>query len=382
MVEYTTGVKSETRRVENDPVSKYFLSWENPALDSPWSLRTCVRVIASRIYRRGRSNFHTQACADLLIGVGVSRLPIRNRPPYARRLHPLTRTPSESMRTVIFMKNMHTITKTPFPNIAERVVLPNGKPLEDAVIWPGFCQEELGLDPDKLWNELLAFPTWPNDKPIPFRERGDDPHWIDGDHLALHYRGREIKRRKMWVQSGYEKGYRHYGYTGWQHKISYATHAIEFVPPIQRLAKPLNAWFVRSGYVPHNHYIVTCYEDRKDNIGYHSDKDKDFAEDSFFVVIKFGAPRMFAFRVPGADDPFLVRELSAGTAIFVRCKARNAANDLVQHGVPVMDDYVGQSGSIVSRCIETVVPWDQVKRQIKNRADRAASAAMQLAARF
>ena len=208
-------------------------------------------------------------------------------------------------------------------------------------------------------------PPWPNDKSIPFREGGSDPHWIDGKHLALNYRGGAVKRGKIWCQADYASGLRRYGYTGWQHDIGYATHAVESVPPIQRLADRLNVGLVRSGHVAHNHWIVTKYSDQEDNIGLHSDKDHDFAENSFFVVIKFGAPREFAFQLAGEKEkPFLVRTLSAGTAIFVRCKAVGAANDIVKHGVPEMDAAVGLSGSIVSRCIRTLVPWDEVARKI------------------
>lgn len=256
----------------------------------------------------------------------------------------------------------------PFPDKAERLVLPGGRVLEDALVWPDFCQDELGLDPDELWAALQALPHWPNDQEIPFRELGDSPHWVSGSHRALNYRGHELRRHKIWAQSDYAKGLLRYGYTGWQHRISFATHAVEYVPPILQMAERLNAGLIRSGHLPHNHWIVTRYDDEHDNIGFHSDKDRDFAANSFFIVIKFGAARDFAFRLPGESMPFFARSLQAGTAIFVRCKGPDAANDLVEHGVPPMHTPVGSSGSIVSRCIETVIPWDQEKRGIEKLA--------------
>ena len=255
----------------------------------------------------------------------------------------------------------------PFPDKAERLVLPDGRVLEDALVWPAFCQEELGLDPDELWAALQALPHWPSDQEIPFRELGDAPHWVSGSHTALNYRGHELRRHKIWAQSDYARGLLRYGYTGWQHRISFATHAVEYVPPILQLAERLNAGLIRSRHLPHNHWIVTRYDDEHDNIGFHSDKDRDFAADSFFIVIKFGAARDFAFRLPGEGEPFFARSLQAGTAIFVRCKGSNAANDLVQHGVPPMLTLVGPSGSLVSRCIETVIPWDRVRREVEKR---------------
>lgn len=258
----------------------------------------------------------------------------------------------------------------PLPPHAERLRLPDGRMLEDAIIWPEFCQDELALDPDELWRDLLAMPTWPADREIPFRRAGDDPHWISGEHAALRYRGCAVKRDKIWCQSEYSEGLRRYGYTGWQHRISMATHAVELVQPVHRLAQRLNAGLVRSGHRPHNHWIVTRYAGAEDNIGFHSDKEKDFAENSYFIVIKLGAPRPFAFRMRPSDSdpnpkPFFNEVLSTGSAVLVRCKTPGAANDIVQHGVPTVGTAVGMSGSIVSRCITTVIPWEEEVRRVE-----------------
>jgi len=255
----------------------------------------------------------------------------------------------------------------PFPEQAERLMLPDGRVLEDAVIWPGFCQDELGLDPNKLWAELLTIPTWPSTQEIPFRPAGDAPRWIPGEQSALRYRGRPVKRDKIWLQSDYAEGLRKYNYTGWQHRISYATQAIESVPSMRRLTERLNAGLVPSGHQPHSHWILTRYDNADDGIGFHSDKDPDFAVNSFFIVIKFGAPRPFAFRMRGAKQPFFSRTLSAGSAVFVRCKADGAANNLVQHGVPPLTAPVGASGSLVSRCITTQIPWETVHLEVRRR---------------
>lgn len=270
----------------------------------------------------------------------------------------------------------------PFPPQAERIILPGGRPLEDAVIWPNFCQEVLELDPHQIWKALAKFPTWPHNEKLLFRPKGDKPHWISGEQPALKYRGNVLRRSKMWCQSDYKAGLARYGYTGWQHAISYATHDVEYVLPVKQLAEKLNEGLAEPGRAePHNHWIVTRYEDQEDNIGFHSDKNKDFAENSFFVVIKFGEPRPFAFRLPPKNEndepndqrPFFSRALSPGTAIFVRCKAPTgelaAANELVQHGVPAHDAVVGESGSIVSRCIITRTPWDKVRSMIDKRPE-------------
>ncbi len=258
----------------------------------------------------------------------------------------------------------------PFPAKAERLSLPDGRVLEDAVVWPDFCQDELGINPELLWSELTALPEWPSDKEIVFRDRGDDPQWITGEQRALNIRGHTLKRDKIWFQSDYENGLLRYGYSGWQHRISYATHDIEYAPSLTRLlTERLNKGLSKSGHQLHNHWIVTRYENQEDNIGMHSDKDKDFAPDSFFIVIKFGAPRRFAFQLPDKRKPFYDQILKAGTAIFVRCKGDNAANDLVLHGVPVTNENVGSSGSIVGRCIITRHTWAEVHREVRIRME-------------
>lgn len=260
----------------------------------------------------------------------------------------------------------------PFPAHAEKLKLPDGRVLDDAIVWPDFMQEQLGLDPAELWRDLLDVPVWPDDGPIPFRRDGSDPHWVRGSHPALRYRGHELKRRKLWLQSGYAKGLRRYGYTGWQHAISFATGAVEHVPPARTFLERLNDGLKRWGQPLHNHLIVTAYENEDHGIGFHSDKDGDFAPDSYFIVVKLGAPRPFAFRLRPTDEeknpkPFFDEVLSAGTAVMVRAKAPAAANSLVQHGVPAGVEPVGVSGSIVTRSIATVFPWERVEREAARR---------------
>ena len=49
-------------------------------------------------------------------------------------------------------------------------------------------------------------------------------------------------------------------------------------------------------------------------------------------------------------------------------------NALVKHGVPPCEDAVGASGSIVSRCITTRIPWEKLHAQaqavIENRKEK------------
>ena len=81
-----------------------------------------------------------------------------------------------------------------------------------------FAQEKLNCDPAKLQNDL-------EDK-YPVRGKGAsiawaEPQWVEGENEALHYRGRALKRGKMWFQIGNPRtaGFVKYFYTGWQRAV-------------------------------------------------------------------------------------------------------------------------------------------------------------------
>ena len=38
--------------------------------------------------------------------------------------------------------------------------LPDGRVLQDACIWEGFIQEDLGIDPVEFWETIHAYPRW------------------------------------------------------------------------------------------------------------------------------------------------------------------------------------------------------------------------------
>lgn len=68
-------------------------------------------------------------------------------------------------------------------------------------IWviPQFAHTVLDVDPAALQQRL--------EDNYPVRGKGDAidwarPQWVEGDNDALHYRGRELKRGKMWFQCG------------------------------------------------------------------------------------------------------------------------------------------------------------------------------------
>jgi alkylated DNA repair dioxygenase AlkB len=272
--------------------------------------------------------------------------------------------------------------------------LPNGEVLEDTAILPNFTRDFLGVDIDELWKRMLCYGNHPIDEPI---EKNGDIRWVTGDHPGLKYRGNAVKRNKIWAQKNYDNGLSRYGYTGWQYQVTSAMVKIEDLP-INEMVEKINEK-LELGKV-HNNWIVTQYKSGADNIGFHSDKMKDFEENSCFIVIKCGEPRKFEF---SWDEPsvqeakeglkravklkekdiikmaklklkiaiknrmypeiFYSKTLEAGTAVIVGTNA----NARVKHGVPPIEKKDHLSGSIVGRSIKTVMSWENIERKINGK---------------
>jgi len=258
----------------------------------------------------------------------------------------------------------------PESGVLPQIKLQNGTHLLDAIVIPNALQIlSSGLfQPSNVFEELSATKKQPVNKAIPISMDGMTPILVTGAHPALHYRGNKLKRHKIWAQTNYTEGMLKYGYTGWQHAIAGATRDIVAYPILDHLMQWLNSNFAdicHDNGLPEcdgrfNHAIFTRYEDEEDFIGMHSDKEKDFVDGSYFVVFKLGASRNFAF---SANDEIIWQEkLTEGTVIIVKT---GSANQQVKHGVPVMNEMCGPSGSIVFRCIKTVVPWPDVHKNIE-----------------
>ena len=312
--------------------------------------------------------------------------------------------------------------------IGERLTLPNGVTLTDAAIvqWSDMKESfEPSFNPTEVFQTLSNVPTQDPSVPIDFCSDGMTPIQITGKHPALHYRGNALKRHKVWLQSDYQQGLLKYGYTGWQHAIALATRDIRCIPVVKQMLDWLNENIqdicvnklgitAPSSTARFNHVIFTRYANAQDCLGLHQDKEGDFVENSYFVILKLGASREFIFSTnekPVEQHVFYRQVLDAGTLLFVRAKATSpdnktdvtastlssckdeidtpvrasesqtaddlpqndnktnskidlAANARVKHGVPVSPVECGESGSLVFRCIRTVVPWAKVQANI------------------
>ena len=244
-----------------------------------------------------------------------------------------------------------------------------GEKIKDAIIIPSLLQTMFNLY--AIFESLSSTPKADNAADIPMDEHGMQAIMVDGKHPALHYRGNALRRGKIWGQTEYDRGFKKYGYTGWQHAISNATRDVAAFPAMDMLLSWLNDSFadILAKYglpacdAVFNHVIFTRYEDENDFIGMHSDKEKDFVKGSYFVIIKLGSAREFLFTEGDEEKEIFRQELSTGTMIIVKT-GTESANQTLKHGVPVMKNKCGPSGSLVFRAIQTTVPWKEVQKNI------------------
>jgi hypothetical protein len=242
----------------------------------------------------------------------------------------------------------------------------------DIFVVPNFAQDVLGVkDPKALLAELGHYPSVGRDQAI-------DPmkiQWVSGDNRALMYRGKVLKRGKIWLQRGApdEVGYKRYLYTGWQWRILPATADVAKCAEVEPIADAYDAFADKIGAQRANHYIITKYKDGEHNIGFHSDKPNDIAASgadglSLITVVKIGdCARPFAVRnfpANGAkpEPPFFCEPIEAGSAILMTLEA----NLLTQHAVPPVEE-AGPSGSIVFRTITKTVSIEGVAKQLRKR---------------
>ena len=227
---------------------------------------------------------------------------------------------------------------------------------------PRFAQKVLSIDPAAMLEQLQAkYPVCGEEDTIV----RNVVQWVDGDNVALKYRGRVLRRCKMWLQRGATAsvGYRRYRYTGWQWKVLPATVDVAMCPEVSGMAT-LYDDFCDGGGVPRaNHYIVTAYEDGQHSIGWHFDKPDSIDPDSIITVVKLGATgRPFALRRLGETEPFFNQVLEPGTAVIMTMQANLAT----QHSVPEVPE-AGRSGSIVFRTITESYTEDQVAAELAAR---------------
>ena len=214
---------------------------------------------------------------------------------------------------------------------------------------------------DEAFKEFLALKKW--EGTITPKTKGGlhtDAKIVRGDHEALKYRGNALKRHKIWFQK--ETGFYYaYKYTGWQHAVLPATFSVDPKrhPGMWHLVTQMEK------RCPQNHWIMTCYENGNDCIGFHSDKTATWAPNSSFHVVKWGCPRRFVVTLKDENSTVLFDKiLPEGTEIIVDA----LANEATKHAVPPMEGDIGISGSIVGRLIQTRIGFDEAQLNLAKAA--------------
>jgi len=242
------------------------------------------------------------------------------------------------------------------------------QPVPGLFLYENFARDVLDVEASHLLSEMNAIPTvGEHDEIVPGQLQ-----WVTGKNVNLRYRGNELKRRKIWAQSGaVADGVRVYSYTGFTYPVANATSNWEDSEVLDAMSKKMNAFLSRwDPLAPQmNHLIVTAYDDGSHNIGWHYDKVRSLADDGWIAIVKLGpASRRFALRrraKEGEDQekmPVLFDEVvPAGTLILMNI----ATNLATQHSVPVASrEEIGLSGSIVWRAIKTVVTQAKLQKRV------------------
>jgi len=218
---------------------------------------------------------------------------------------------------------------------------------------PHFMQQ-IGLDPAEAWNALQNLPRWPEDKKI-VRD-GNDPWVLPSSHESLNHDKQELKCKEFWGQTDYEAGHVLYGCTGGRSSMAGAAKRIEAVPAFEKVLHAVNDGLAK----PANHILATCYDDGADHMGWHDDEMADLDPDAWILVLQLGAARDFEFGTSSKKPETLWgRQLPAGTAVFVN----RVGNSLVKRRIP-RSNLSEASGSLVMRCVKTIIPWEKVDAEI------------------
>ena len=223
----------------------------------------------------------------------------------------------------------------------EGIWLANG----GALYVPNFC-EAVGLN-----TGVLTFHTDNNTIYIPRSARS-----------AL-YRGRELPRSKMYVDTQPDDVWGVYQFPGHQYRaiieFHKKLHSQAWLQPVFDALAVLT-FDSGAGPVTHifNHAIVTKYFTGEDNINWHSDKPASIAPDSIILDISLGAARTFSMRSNATGQVESVH-MAHGSAIIMTM----AANQTHQHAV-LPEPGAGPRVSIVVRNIATVMTVDEVKAKI------------------
>lgn len=233
------------------------------------------------------------------------------------------------------------------------------------VITQNFARDVLGFDAGTLPKTLIEkYPKAPSDNIEACKVQ-----LVHGNHPALNKRssqkgGSGMPRHKYFFQTGDPKkdGILKYGYTGRQLRIGLLTADVGECPEIAEILEKYNEFAASKQYPAANYIIVTIYENGQDHIDEHSDKTKDFDDNSLLTVVKLGpGERSFVIRDGKGGKELFNKKLPVGSAVLMTVPGNNSTT----HEVPI-DGSTQLSGSIVFRTITTREPFEKVCKAVQN----------------
>ena len=192
----------------------------------------------------------------------------------------------------------------------------------DSLYIPDFCKKHLEMDSTTIFQSLM------------------DVQFAPRDHRGMFYRGNPLNRTKLFAVDDLKAQVPIYTYTGFQYESLQFYQELKDIPAVKDLVENFNTKIhVVDGseksisYPEINHVIGTLYQDEEDYIGYHHDKDKTFAKDSFVYILSLGGIREFHLKEvqSGIVTPLV---LTPGSLFVLGPKT----NQLFQHCIPPSKD--------------------------------------------
>lgn len=201
--------------------------------------------------------------------------------------------------------------------------------------------------------------------------------WVEGSNEALRYRGNTLNRTKIWLQRGRPEIDKvpYYYYTGVQWEVVLAQASWDDCPLIGNEVIPaLDNLYESIGAQKAHQCIVTSYNDETCGIGKHFDKPKSIAASdeqeggkgaSLITVVKLGEARPFEIYKLGQEEtPAWSEKVPSGAAVIMTLEA----NLKTKHAVPMLDEKVGESGSLVFRTMapESIYSIEEVQKKVED----------------
>lgn len=213
--------------------------------------------------------------------------------------------------------------------------------------------------------------------------------FLDRDEVYTRYRGHVLARGKRYCMKG-DTGddelplvFYKYGFPGFQYRAMLHYNTFAQAPEIADLAQFFDTHFSFrfTGDAPDklrtpsiNHCIATRYEDGDDNIGFHSDKVDDIADNSMIFMLSTGAVRELHFRRVGEENPCAVFVVTPGTLFVLGPET----NRLYEHSVVPLKkekvlsrETVGMRMSLVFRNIKTELSQAELLKKLKMTKEEA-----------